>query len=170
MVWPTMSGMMVDRRDQVLMTFFSPLELSTSTFFNRWSSTNGPFFKLRGIRWSTLRLSPRAAGAAPADDHRIGLLVAGAGTALGLAPRGDRVTPTRGLPLTPTQGVVHRVHGYTPGLGALALPAVPSGLADLDQLGLGVPDHAQSGPAVDGDAAHLGRRQPQGGEDAFLGH
>ena len=41
--------MMVERRDQVLMTFFSPLELSTSTFFNRWSSTNGPFFKLRGI-------------------------------------------------------------------------------------------------------------------------
>src|SRR5580704_10364529 len=44
-----MSGMMVERRDQVLMTFLSPLEFRTSTFFNRWSSTKGPFFRLRGI-------------------------------------------------------------------------------------------------------------------------
>ena len=56
-----MSGMMVERRDQVLMTFFSPLELSTSTFFNRWPSTNGPFFKLRGINAQPLpyRRAPR---------------------------------------------------------------------------------------------------------------
>src|SRR3954454_2391419 len=49
MVWPTMSGMIVDRRDHVLMTRFSFLELRSSTFFSRCSSTNGPFFKLRGI-------------------------------------------------------------------------------------------------------------------------
>src|SRR6202050_3818130 len=47
MVCPTMSGMMVERRDQVLMTFLSPLEFRTSTFFSRWSSTKGPFFRLR---------------------------------------------------------------------------------------------------------------------------
>src|ERR1700733_7549100 len=48
-VWPTMSGMIVDRRDQVLMTFLSPLAFRASTFFNRWSSTKGPFLRLRGI-------------------------------------------------------------------------------------------------------------------------
>src|SRR5690606_25712257 len=49
MVWPSMSGMIVDRRDQVLMTVFLPDSLSASTFLSRWSSTNGPFFRLRGI-------------------------------------------------------------------------------------------------------------------------
>src|SRR6202000_308219 len=49
MVWPTMSGMMVERRDQVLMTFLSPLEFRTSTFLSRWPSTKGPFFRLRGM-------------------------------------------------------------------------------------------------------------------------
>ncbi len=49
MVWPTISGMIVERRLQVLMTFFSPFSLRTSTFLRRWSSTKGPFFRLRGM-------------------------------------------------------------------------------------------------------------------------
>src|SRR5207302_1906847 len=53
MVWPTMSGMIVERRDHVLMTRFSLRELRSSTFFNRWSSTNGPFFRLRGMAFPT---------------------------------------------------------------------------------------------------------------------
>ncbi len=48
-VWPTISGKMVDRRDQVLMTRFSPFSFCASTFFMRWSSTKGPFFRLRGM-------------------------------------------------------------------------------------------------------------------------
>src|SRR5215204_6789140 len=43
--------MIVLRRDQVLMTFFSLLAFRPSTFFNRWSSTNGPFFRLRGMAY-----------------------------------------------------------------------------------------------------------------------
>src|SRR5256885_15101497 len=39
-----MSGMIVERRDQVLMTFFSRSRFIVSTFFARWSSINGPFF------------------------------------------------------------------------------------------------------------------------------
>src|SRR5271170_5532368 len=92
---------------------------------------------------SILRLPPRAAGTAPAHDHRIGLLVAGPGAALGLAPRGHRVTATGGLALATAQRVVDRVHGDAAGLGPLALPAVAAGLADLDQLGLGVADDSQ---------------------------
>jgi hypothetical protein len=44
--------MIVERRDQVLMTFFEFFSFWTSTFLMRWSSTNGPFFRLRGIFYS----------------------------------------------------------------------------------------------------------------------
>src|SRR5262249_16747242 len=50
-VWPTISGMIVERRDQVLMTFFSPAAFRPSTFLSRWSSTNGPFFSLPGMAY-----------------------------------------------------------------------------------------------------------------------
>src|SRR6185437_7338171 len=156
-----MSGMMVDRRDQVLMTRFSPVALRASTFFSRWSPTNGPFFRLRGTATS---LPPGPAGAAAADDQLVGFLVVGPGPALRLAPRRHRVPATGGLALATTQRVVDRVHGHPTGLRANALPAAPAGLADLDQLGLRVADHPEGGSAVDGHPAHLGGRQPQGGE------
>ena len=43
-VWPTISGITVDRRDQVLMTFFSPPRFIASTFSSSGTSTKGPFF------------------------------------------------------------------------------------------------------------------------------
>src|SRR5260370_29481739 len=43
MVWPTMSGKMSLRRDQVLLTFFSRGALRSCTFLSRCSSQNGPF-------------------------------------------------------------------------------------------------------------------------------
>ena len=43
-VCPTISGMTVDRRDQVLMTFFSDPRFITSIFSRSEVSTNGPFF------------------------------------------------------------------------------------------------------------------------------
>src|SRR6266545_3442431 len=49
MVWPTMSGMIVERRDQVLITRLSRLRFRSSIFFSRWSSTNGPFLSDRPI-------------------------------------------------------------------------------------------------------------------------
>src|SRR6478609_1873558 len=48
-VCPSMSGMIVERRDQVLMTDLEPLSFAASTFLSRWSSMNGPFLRLRGI-------------------------------------------------------------------------------------------------------------------------
>src|ERR1700727_2917129 len=48
-VWPSIAGTIIERRDHVLITFLVPLSFCTSTFFIRWSSTNGPFFRLRGI-------------------------------------------------------------------------------------------------------------------------
>ena len=41
--------MIIDRRDHVLMTLWLPLSFSASTFFSRWPSMKGPFFRLRGI-------------------------------------------------------------------------------------------------------------------------
>ena len=43
-VCPTISGITVERRDQVLMTFLSPPRFMTSIFSSSGTSTNGPFF------------------------------------------------------------------------------------------------------------------------------
>ena len=53
MVWPIMSGTIIDRRDQVLMTLCEPFSFSASTFLMRWSSTKGPFFRLRGMSFTS---------------------------------------------------------------------------------------------------------------------
>src|SRR5689334_22167741 len=60
MVWPTKSGEMVEARDHVLMTRFSPREFIMSSLDMRRSSMNGPFFTLRGmIRCSYCVALPR---------------------------------------------------------------------------------------------------------------
>src|ERR1700747_1379087 len=64
MVWPIKSGTIVERRDQVLTTFFSLRVLSPSTFSRRVPSTNGPFFSERAISVlysSTRRKRPQGA-------------------------------------------------------------------------------------------------------------
>src|SRR3954454_22935035 len=67
-VWPSIAGTIIDRRDHVLMTFLVPLSFCASTFLIRWSSTKGPFFRLRGI--STYLLAPLR-GLAAADDQAV---------------------------------------------------------------------------------------------------
>src|SRR5215470_9249177 len=49
MVWPINSGTIVERRDQVLTTFFSLRAFRPSTFSRKCPSTNGPFFSERAI-------------------------------------------------------------------------------------------------------------------------
>src|SRR3954447_17180745 len=153
-VWPIMAGTIIERRDHVLITLWVPASFWASTFLIRWSSTNGPFFRLRGI-W----LLPLT-GLAATDDHGIaGLALARA--ALGLAPGGDRVTTTGGLALATTVRVVDRVHHDTADGRALALPAHPAGLAPVDVGLLGVADLADRGAAADVDVAHLAGGHPQ---------
>src|ERR1700685_2517371 len=48
-VWPIMSGRIVDRRDQVLITFFSLRAFIPDTLICRCWSMNGPFFSERAI-------------------------------------------------------------------------------------------------------------------------
>src|SRR5205814_1822924 len=57
---PIISGTIVERRDHVLITFFSLRVFSPSTFTRRWPSTNGPFFSERAID-SLFPHSPQAA-------------------------------------------------------------------------------------------------------------
>src|SRR5919204_2122328 len=167
MVWPTMSGMTVERRDHVLMTRLSRRRFSSSTLASRWSSTNGPFLSERPISvtsrslgtatpcWSggrkrppepprgrcgdelRLHLLPPPALAAAPDDELVGGLAA-AGAALRLAPGGAGVAAAGALALAAAERVVDRVHGDPAHRGALALPAQATGLAPVDQLLLGV--------------------------------
>src|SRR6476619_3092083 len=149
-----MSGTIIDRRDQVLMTLWEPLAFSASTFFWRWSSTKGPFFRLRGI--SLLPYSALLAGLAATDDLGVAGLAL-ARTALGLAPGGHRVATTGRLALTTTVRVVDRVHDDTADGRANALPPHAAGLAPVDVGLLGVADLADRGAAAHVDEAHLAR-------------
>src|SRR5262249_4778441 len=81
----------------------------------------------------------------------------------------DRVATTRALALTTAERVVDGVHGDAAHVRALALPAVATRLADRHEPDLGVADRPDRGPAVDGDPPHLGGREAEGGEEAFLG-
>src|SRR6476660_8435367 len=153
-VWPIMAGTIIERRDHVLITLWVPASFWASTFLIRLSSTNGPFFRLRGI--SLLPL----AGLAATDDQGIaGLALARA--ALGLAPGGDRVTTTGGLALATTVRVVDRVHHDAADGRALALPAHAAGLAPVDVGLLGVADLADRRAAAQVDVADLTGRHTQ---------
>jgi hypothetical protein len=53
-VWPTKSGVTIERRDQVLIAFFAPDEFTLSIFSKRYDSTKGPFFNDLAIISSNL--------------------------------------------------------------------------------------------------------------------
>src|SRR3954469_21987416 len=159
-VCPSMSGMIVERRDQVRMTFLVPLSFCASTFASRWSSTNGPFFRLRGMSDGLLSRSALLVGAPAAHDQGVtGLALAR--PALGLALRVHRVATTGGLALTTTVRVVDRVHRDAADGGALALPPHAAGLAPVDVRLLGVADLADGRAAARVDVAHLAGRHAQ---------
>src|SRR5918997_1779707 len=105
-----MSGMTVERRDQVLMTCLVPASLCASTFLSRWPSTNGPFFRLRGIVPASC--STLLTGAAAAHNEFVAGLLA-PGSAFRFAGRVHRMTPAGCLALTTAVGMVDRVHHHT---------------------------------------------------------
>src|SRR5437870_12010423 len=49
-VWPTKSGVTIERRDQVLIGFFAPELFILSIFSSRYDSTKGPFFNDLAIK------------------------------------------------------------------------------------------------------------------------
>jgi hypothetical protein len=48
-VSPIISGVIIERRDQVRITCFEPVATATSTFFIRLGSMKGPFLSERAI-------------------------------------------------------------------------------------------------------------------------
>src|SRR5215471_9671100 len=87
-VRPTNCGKIVDRRDQVRITWLRPERRASSAFFSKYPSTNGPFHTERVT--SALRFA--LALVAAADDEPIRRLVAPRLLALGrLAPGRHRM-------------------------------------------------------------------------------
>src|SRR5579871_4661077 len=100
-VWPTISGTIVERRDQVLMTFFSPPRFMTSIFSRSGTSTKGPFFS----DLLMLLLAP------PLNNETIRPLRIARLVALGRhAPRRHRMAAARRLAFTTAERMVDRVH------------------------------------------------------------
>src|SRR5438309_123469 len=97
MVWPTISGKIVDARDQVLIICLSPEVFIASMRRSRRSSAHGPFLDERDMALAL----PLAAAAAPHDEAvgRLALLARRV-TERRHAPRRDRATPRRGGPRT----------------------------------------------------------------------
>ena len=79
------------------------------------------------------------------------------------------MTPTGRLALSSTERVVDGVHRHTSDRRTLVLPAIPPGLSEGDELGLGVAHFADGRPTVDRDHPHLAGRQSQCGVLAFFG-
>src|SRR5688572_15843664 len=129
-VCPTISGITVDRRDQVLMTFFSLARFIDSTFSSSGVSMKGPFFSERLISISRCGLAPHLLGPS-LDDEAIRVLPVARLEALGrLAPRRHRVAAARRLAFTAAERVIDRVHRHAADVRLLAEPAVAAGLAD----------------------------------------
>src|SRR5262249_22747405 len=62
---PTMSGVTVDRRDQVFTTRFSSDSIIARPFFMRWRSTKGPFFTERATLPCSRLVSPTRLAISP---------------------------------------------------------------------------------------------------------
>src|SRR3954468_11809984 len=99
---------------------------------------------------------------APLDDELRGALVDAGLETLGLlAPGRDRVrVALSGLAFAAAVRVIDGVHGETADGRAPALPAIAAGLADADDLVLGVAELSDGGPALEQDFADFGRGQP----------
>src|SRR3954467_13622898 len=177
-VWPSMSGTIIERRDQVLMTVLVPASFWTSTFFWRWSSMKGPFFRLRGIfQGSYQRFLPvRRRRTIILSLSLLGRRVRPSACPHGLT--GWR--PPEVLPSPPPCGWSTGFMATPRTVGRRPLPRIPpalpplmlgcSGLAASPPGGrLAVPAPPDGGAAAHVHHPGLTGRQPQRGERALLG-
>src|SRR5947208_1701143 len=148
-VWLTISGTTVDRRDQVLMTFFSLARFITSTFSRRWVSTKGPFLR-------DLLMVESVAGAtshlflAPLHDELIRRLAVARLVALGRQPpRRHRMPAARGFAFAAAKRMIDRVHRHAAGMGTLVEPPAASGFANRHVLVIEVADLSDRREALD---------------------
>src|SRR5690349_10331918 len=168
MVSPTISGTIIERRDQVLIGLRSFLADAACTFLARCRSTNGPFFSERGMCYS-LRSADTVLTAL--DDHVVRALVVTGLQSLGVpAPRRHRVrVALAGLALAAAVRVIDRVHGESAHRRADAAPALGASLAVAAQVVLIVPHLADRRAAVDVYLACLAGLEAHVGVDPLAG-
>src|SRR5690606_32435252 len=169
---PTMSGMIIERRDQVLIGRRSLVATAFSTFFNKCRSTNGPFLIERGMCSSDCSAPLPDAGPwnlptslllAAANDHRLRPLVLPRLVTLRRhAPRRNRMAAARRPALAAAVRMVDRVHRDTAHGRPDAAPALRARLAELAQVVLVVPDLADRRATVHVHLTHLARAEPDG--------
>src|SRR5574340_193364 len=151
-VSPTKSGVIVERRDQVLIGRLSEVARAASTFACRWWSTNGPFLIERAIVLPLLHRVPAA------DDHAVGALVlARLVTLARSAPWRHRMMPAAATVGAPAHRVIDRIHGDSPHGRSDAAPTDRTRLADGAQVVLLVAYRADGRPAIDVHLADLAR-------------
>src|SRR5690242_9421316 len=68
-VWPTKSGVTIERRDQVLIGFLAPALFILSIFSRRCNSTKGPFFSDLAINCKYFVFSDRGANRSGQTHH-----------------------------------------------------------------------------------------------------
>src|SRR5579871_2246032 len=162
-VWPTISGTTVERRDQVRSTFFSLRAFIPSICFCRYASINAPFLVERAINslylWlEILKLKSLLATAAH-DECISPLVVARLVSAGRLSPWRYRMTSAGSFAFTTTVRMVHWVHGNSAVVRALTQPARPSSFSDGDVLVIGVAHLPNRRHAILSNLAGFTRRQ-----------
>src|SRR6476620_9557930 len=121
-VWPTKSGVTIERRAHVFTGFFTPDAFILSIFSRRCPGTNGPFFNDLAI---TKLFLPSAL-----HDEPITRLVfrAGLKSFRELAPRAHRVMTSAAalrFTLAAAHRVIDRVHDHAAHVRPATLPARP---------------------------------------------
>src|SRR5678816_166375 len=163
-VCPTISGVMSDRRDQVLMTLRSKRRFMSSIFFIRWASTKGPFFSERLIQQTSLPL------VAAADDILVSpRVVARLVSLCRRAPWSHRVPPAGRLAFAAAVRMIDRVHRDTAVDRLSPHPPLAAGLANGDVLVLQVSHLADGRAAFQVNLPDFTRRQLDLDVGAFLG-
>src|SRR3989442_9866556 len=182
-VWPTISGVIVDRRDHVLITRRSLVRLSSWIFLLRCSSTKGPFFVDRPIRYLASQSRGRAVAEHRLSDrltasfspfHKVliaQLPLARLRTKRRLPPRADgtRHADWR-TALAAAVRVAGRIHRHAPYPGTDPQPARSSSFPQRERVVPQVAHPADRGSAVQTEQPPLAGRQPHMGVVAFLGH
>src|SRR3569833_2550759 len=163
-VRPMKSGMIVERRDHVLIGFLSLVACAASTFFIRWASQNGPYINERVMCYPLFLAAAR-------DDHRSRALIATRLLALGLlTPWRYRMTTCSGAALAATVRVVDRVHDHAAHSRTHAAPTHCTGLADLAKIMFSVADLANGRAAFDMHATHFAGTQTPLRVSSFARH
>src|SRR5258706_6400283 len=156
-VRPTKSGVIIERRDQVLIGCLDLVSCAFTIFCIRCPSTNGPFLIERPICLVLLH----GAAITAHQDEAIGMFAFNAGlVAFGdHAPGRDGMAAAGSLACAATHRMIHRILGHGAAEGANATMPTPSRFAQYDIFMLGIADLANGRVAILVDSADFTRGQ-----------